>query len=285
MRKENATDEDLNLIIEEIGLKQVELVLRNNIAEVFFNNPPHNYVSIQVLKDLCLIYEYFLKLQKESSYRLKGIIISSKNRRVFSSGASLDMLGSMKTNNKNRDEFMEISRKVKFLVEKYRIPAIAAINGICLGAGLEIALQCHYRICGKGVYLGFPEITLGFIPGAGGTQYLPRLIGRSKALYMMLSGKFFDAEEGFRMGVVDKVVPKKKVLDVARLFAQELCNKDPKATRYLIKAVDQGLDMSIAEGIKLEERLFWELVDDRITQNGISNSDVGMKIIGSKKQV
>lgn len=282
--KPDITDEELTLLSKDIGLEKVELAFRDNIAEVYLNNPPHNYFSKQVLVDLFKIYEHFIELQENSSYVLKGIILASKNRRVFSSGASLDTLGSMKTEDRNRADFAALSYKVKTMIQRYQVPAIAAINGICLGAGLEMALQCHYRVCGKGVYLGFPEITLGFIPGAGGTQYLPRLIGRSKALYMMLTGKFFEAEEGLRMGVVDRIVPRKNVLNAARTIAKEMCCHDLKATQYLLNAVEEGLDMNIEDGIKLEEKFFWELVDDKLRSGGISNKDVAMNIIGSKKE-
>lgn len=284
MSDTDINDENLTRMVREIGLKQIELVFNKNIAEVYLNNPPHNYVSVQVLTDLCAIYEHFLELRDKSDYKLKGIIITGKGRRTFSSGASLDMIGRLQKGGAARNAFMELSNKTKMLMSQFDIPVIAAINGICLGAGLEIALQCHYRVCGKGIYLGFPEIQLGLMPGAGGTQYLPRLIGRSKALYMMLSGKFFTAEEAFHMGGVDRVVPRKNVLGVARGIANEICNQHSKAVRYILKAVEAGEKMALESGIKLEEELFWELVDDRIEAGGISNDDVGMKILGAKKE-
>lgn len=284
MGKNQINDENLTLMVQAIGLKHIELIFKNNIAEVYLNNPPHNYVSVQVLMDLCVVYEHFLELQEKSAYKLKGIIFTGKKHRVFSSGASLDMLGSLQKDGKEREDFMALSSKAKTLMEKFQIPSIAAINGICLGAGLEIALQCHYRVCGKGIYLGFPEILLGFMPGAGGTQYLPRLIGRSKALHMMLSGKFFSAEEALQIGLVDNVVDRKNVLNAARAIANEICTKHQKATRYILKAVQEGLDMELNKGIKLEEELFWELVDDRLEVGGISNDDVGINFTGTTKR-
>ncbi len=282
--KPDITDEELTILAKDIGLQKIELLFRESIAEVYLDNPPHNYISFEVLRDLLMIYDYFIELKENSSYILKGMILTSKNRRVFSSGASLDTLGSMNKQNKNREEFFSISQKAKNLFGKSQVPTIAAINGICLGAGLEMALQCHYRVCGKGVYLGFPEISLDFIPGAGGTQYLPRLIGRSNALYMMLSGKFFEAEKALQMGLVDRIVPRKGVLNAARAIAGEICSKNHKATQYLLTAVEQGLKMSLKDGMQLEEKLFWELVDDKIENEGISNNDVGMNIIGLKKR-
>lgn len=279
------TDEELTQRFREIGLEKIEVILQNNIAEVYMNNPPHNNVSVQVLKELVLIYDECMRVEENSTYLLKGIIISSKNRRAFSSGASLDMLNELGgKDNENRREFLEILDKVKASMNDYHIPTIAAINGICLGAGFEVALLCHYRVCGNGVYFGFPEITLGFMPGAGGTQMLPRLIGRSKAVYMMLSGKFFSAEEVFQMGAVDKVVNRKNVMNAARSVAEELCNHNPKATQYLLKAVDEGMDMSLEDGLELEQKLFWELVDDKLMETGsMSDSDVGLNILGGKK--
>ncbi len=279
------TDEELTQRFQDMGLEKIEVVLQNNIAEVYMNNPPHNNVSVQVLKELSLLYEECMRVEENSTYQLKGIIISSKNKRAFSSGASLDMLNDLSgKDNENRKEFFDILETVKSAMNDYHIPTIAAINGICLGAGFEVALQCHYRVCGKGVFFGFPEITLGLMPGAGGTQMLPRLIGRSRAIYMMLSGKFFSAEEVYRMGAVDKVVERKNVMNAARNIAAELCNHNSKATQYLLKAVDEGLDMSLMDGWELEQKLFWELVDDKIAEvGGMSDSDVGLNILGGKK--
>lgn len=283
---ENPADAELTQKFKEMGLERIEVLLKDNIAEVYMDNPPHNNVSIQVLRELGEIFDTCLELQKTSTYELKGVIISSKNRRAFSSGASLDMLNDLGgEDNENRKQFLEISKKFRNTLKEYPIPSIAAINGICLGAGLEIALHCHYRVCGSGVYLGFPEITLGFIPGAGGTQVLPRLIGRSKAVYMLLSGKFFSAEEAFQMGVVDRVVPRKSVMNVARMVAGELCCHHHKATQYLLQAVDEGLEMELDDGLQLESRLFWELVDDRIkASGGISDNDLGMNVLKARKQ-
>jgi enoyl-CoA hydratase/carnithine racemase len=274
------SDTEINAMLAALNLRHIEVRLVENIGEVYINNPPHNYLSLELMHDLRAVYDNFHTMQDDGRVDLRGIIITGKGR-VFSSGASLDMLGSVMTP-ADRDHFRQIAEEAVLLARNYRVPVIAAINGICLGAGLELTLPCHYRICGKGVILGFPEIKLGFMPGGGGTQLLPKIIGRSKAAHMILSGRFVSAEEALAMGLVDMVVPRKEVMTAARTFAREICLQHPKATRHILQAMDDGMALNIFDGLELEQRLFWELVDDRIAAGGISNKDVGLHMFRKK---
>jgi enoyl-CoA hydratase len=131
-------------------------------------------------------------------------------------------------------------------------PIIAAIRGFALGGGLELALACDIRIAGEDAQLGLTEINLAIIPGGGGTQRLPRLVGRGKALEMILTGARLPAAEALRIGLVERVVPPAEVLPAAMQLARTLADKAPVALRYAKEAVVKGLALPLADGLRLE---------------------------------
>ena len=131
-------------------------------------------------------------------------------------------------------------------------PLIAAINGFCLGGGLEIALGCDIRIAGEKARLGVPEVTLGLIPGDGGTQRLPRAIPRCKAAEMLLMGRLIDAQEAYRIGLVNTVVPPDQVMSTAKEWAETICKAGPLAVRAAKQAMLRGCEMPLNDGLRLE---------------------------------
>jgi len=131
-------------------------------------------------------------------------------------------------------------------------PLIAAINGFCLGGGLEVALGCDLRIAGEKARIGLPEVTLGLIPGDGGTQRLPRAVPKCKAAEMLLMGRMIDAQEAYRIGLVNTVVPVEKVMPTAKEWADAICKCGPLAVRAAKQAMLRGTDMSLEEGLRLE---------------------------------
>ncbi|CAO3363551.1 enoyl-CoA hydratase/isomerase family protein [Azospirillum palustre] len=146
-------------------------------------------------------------------------------------------------------------------------PAIAAIHGFCLGGGFEIALACDIRIASADAVFGLPEVNLGLIPGAGGTQRLPRLIGTGRALDLMLTGERFGAEEALRLGVVSRLAPARQALDEQALaLADAIAAKSPTAAAYVKEAVMNGADLDLDAGIALEKTLFTLLLttEDRM---------------------
>jgi enoyl-CoA hydratase len=134
-------------------------------------------------------------------------------------------------------------------------PIIAALHGYVLGSGIEIALCCDIRIASKNARFGLPEVALGMIPAAGGTQTLPRTVGKSKALEMLLTDEWIDGDEAFRIGLVNHVVPEDKLLDHANAMARKIAAQDPTAVRYAKQAVVRGLDVRLSEGLYLEKSL------------------------------
>jgi enoyl-CoA hydratase/carnithine racemase len=129
---------------------------------------------------------------------------------------------------------------------------MAAVNGYAFGVGCEIALACTLRVASEKAKMGQLEINLGIIPGAGGTQRLPRLVGRARAAELILMGKIIDAEEAYRIGLVNRVVPAERLMDVCREWAETLCEKSPIAMKYALRAINEGLEVDLATGLKIE---------------------------------
>ena len=134
-------------------------------------------------------------------------------------------------------------------------PIIAAVNGFCLAGGLEIALACDLRVASENASFGLPEVTRGIVPGAGGTQRLPRLVGPERALDLILTGRRIDAQEALRIGLVSRVVPFGELLDQARALANAIAENGPLAVRAARAAVWRGLDLTLDEGLRLEQLL------------------------------
>jgi enoyl-CoA hydratase/carnithine racemase len=267
-------DEFVALLKRSGVLRLVDLSLRESIVEIAINNPPHNYFTVELMEQVLLLQKMFAQVGEAKMIGVRGIIITGSGR-SFSAGASLDMLGCL-TEKRDQERVTHIMREIMTMIEECQIPVIAAINGICLGAGLELALACHYRVCAERIHLGFPEINLDLMPGATGTQTLPRLIGRSRAQYLLLSGKLVTAEDALRIGLVDVVVSKSEVMNAARGIAADMCFKNEKATTYLLRVVTAGLRELGEKSQALESELFWELVRDKQARGVLSSDQVGI---------
>lgn len=145
------------------------------------------------------------------------------------------------------------------LLEQMRKPVVAAVNGFALGGGCELALACHVRIASTKAKFGLPEVKLGLIPGYGGTQRLPRLVGRGAALRLMLSGDLVDGTEAHRIGLADMLVEPDALTAAARTLATAMAANGPVAIARAIEAVEAGLGTTLAEGLRIEARLFGSL--------------------------
>jgi enoyl-CoA hydratase/carnithine racemase len=154
-------------------------------------------------------------------------------------------------------------------VASLAIPVIAAINGDALGQGLELALACDIRIAVGSARFGFPQIASGSMPRDGGTQRLPRLIGRGKAMEMLLTGQSVDAAEAYRIGLVSKVVRQEELMPAAMDIAQSLASRAPLAVRYGKEAVLKGMDLTLEQGLRLEADLYFLLQTTRDRAEGI----------------
>jgi len=154
-------------------------------------------------------------------------------------------------------------------IAKLDLPVIAAINGDAMGQGLELALACDIRIASEGSRFALTHITSGFMPGDGGTQRLSRLIGKGKAIEMILTGDRMDAQEALQLGLVNRVVPSEKLEETAMQMAREMASKGPLAMRYAKEAINKGVDMTLEQGLRLEADLYFLLHTTQDRTEGI----------------
>ena len=225
----------------------------DHIAHVTLNRPQSlNVYTIQMRNDL---YEVLSAIRDDPEVRVA--LFKGAGEKAFCAGADLS-------------EFLTapsptVARQVRFGRDVWGLflslpqPLIAAVHGYVLGSGIEIALCCDIRIASEDVRFGLPEVGLGILPAAGGTQTLPRAIGAARALEMLLTNRWMNGEEAYGAGLVNRVVPRDKLLQTAGEIAQKIASFNPVAVRYAKQAVVRGQDLSLAEGLNLEKRLASEL--------------------------
>jgi enoyl-CoA hydratase/carnithine racemase len=217
---------------------------------IFTINRPEalNSINVQAAREL---HEAMVDFRDDPELWV-GIITGAGDR-TFCAGADIkDMLPFLKKNLQNRPWAMPDTPMRGLEIWK---PLIAAINGMALGGGLEIALACDLRIASEKAHFGTPEITLGLIPGWGGTQRLPRMIPSCKAAELLLMGKPIDAQEAYRIGLVNIVVPPESVMPTARKWAETICQAGPLAVRAAKEAMLRGSSLTLEDGLRLENAL------------------------------
>ena len=234
--------------------QSVTVSTEERIATVTLNNPPSNLLSASVLKELDHV---FGELEADDDVR---VIILTAGGKFFSPGADIKELSQLNATHQGT-EFSGRGQALLNRIERFDKPVIAAINGTCLGGGLEMAMACHMRVAATGIHLGLPEIKLGLIPGFGGTQRLQRIIGPSKASELILTGGTIASEEALALGLVSRVVPADQVLPEARKLASLITAKGRVATQAALRAIRTGLDSPLAEGLAREAELFGELCE------------------------
>lgn len=189
----------------------------------------------------------------ERDQTIRCVIITGEGDRAFSAGADITMFP--KATPVTAELFSRLGQMVFSKIEAMSKPVIAAINGFALGGGLELALACDFRIAAEHAELGQPEITLGLIPGWGGTQRLARIVGLAKAKEMIMLGTRLKADEALKVGLVNKVVPYENLRDEARALAKKLCEGPPIALRYAKQALNFGTQVPLEVGLRLESSL------------------------------
>ena len=197
---------------------------------------------------------------------VKAVVVTGAGERAFVSGADIEALAGLDASAGR--ELSERGQRVFQRIEWLGKPVIAAINGFALGGGCELALACHVRIAAEGAALGTPEVKLGLICGYGGTQRLPRLVGKARALELLLTGDRLDATEALRIGLVNRVVPRERLLAEAEALARRMIANGPLALRAALKAVNGGLDRPLGEAQEGEAALFGELVASEDAREG-----------------
>ena len=198
---------------------------------------------------------------------VKAVILTGAGEKAFVAGADIRELAEMTP--VTGKEIAQKGQRVFRAIERFPKPVIAAVNGFALGGGCELALACHIRIASDRAQLGLPEVTLGIIPGYGGTQRMARLLGKGKALELILTGDRIGAEEALRIGLVNKVVPADQLMTAAEEMARTIAKRGPLAVRAAIEAVMSGSDMPFEEGQLLEATLFGLLASTEDMKEGM----------------
>jgi enoyl-CoA hydratase/carnithine racemase len=239
------------------------LTIEEGIATIVVNHPPVNSLSTPVIRDLAGVIN-----EIKANPAVKVVIITGAGM-FFIAGADIKEISEIKDGEQGAGLARQGERFFRE-IELMDIPVIAAINGMCLGGGTELAMACHMRIASDRAKMGQPEINLGIIPGFGGTQRLPRLVGTGKALEMILSGEPITAAEAKAVGLVNRVVPEAEVMKQAKGLAQRIASKSKQAITRAMKAVRDGAAMSLEEGLSLENRLFGEICETKDMREGVS---------------
>lgn len=222
----------------------------NRIAKVTVNRPDKlNALNSTVMNEL---KELFEKLKDDDSVDV--VILTGSGEKAFVAGADIKELNVLDA--KSGKDFSTKGQEVFNAIENLGKPVIAAVNGFALGGGCEIALACHMRVASENAKFGQPEVNLGIIPGYGGTQRLARLIGKGRAMEMILTGDMIDAKTALDFGLVNKVVPQAELIKTAEELATKILSKGQIAVRMSVKTINATHEMGQAEGQKYEAELF-----------------------------
>ena len=240
----------MSSLASALKLENVVYDKKGPIGYVTLNRPKvMNALNKATINELQGVFE-----DARNDSAVRGVILTCAGEKAFAAGADIAEIA-----NNTAVEAEEATRggqALTDLIENLGKPVIAAVNGFALGGGCELAMACTIRIAAESAKFGQPEVRLGVMPGYGGTQRMPRLIGRGRALKLILSGEVIDASEAYRIGLVDELEPDTHVIERAETVLKKIMANAPLSVRYALEAVNKGLETSVAEGLLLEASLF-----------------------------
>jgi enoyl-CoA hydratase len=223
---------------------------KNAIAYVTVNRPKVlNALNMATMEELRAVFH---EIKNDASVRI--VILTGAGEKAFIAGADIGELAQLDA--VSAKQYTHRGQSVLNLIENLAKPVIACINGFALGGGCEIAMACTMRLASENAKFGQPEVKLGIVPGYGGTQRLPRLVGKGIAMQLLLTGEMISAQEAHRIGLVNEVVPAAELVRRAEAIAEKIIANAPLAVAYTIDAVNKGMEMPMAEGLYLEATLF-----------------------------
>jgi enoyl-CoA hydratase len=245
-------------------MENVRIETQDGVAIITIDRPKVlNALNAQTVGE---IGEAFEQVRNDDAVR--AVILTGGGEKAFVAGADIGELAKMTpiTGKATAERGQAVFAKI----ERFPKPVIAAINGFALGGGCELALACHIRIASEKAQIGLPEVTLGIIPGYGGTQRMARLLGKGKALELILTGDRIPAAEAERIGLVNRVVAPEELMNAAMELAKKIASRGPLAVRASIEAVMSGSEMPIEEGFFLEATLFGLLASSDDMKEGMN---------------
>lgn len=244
-------------------LQNLKMTVADQVATIVIDHPPANTLNSPTMDELDKVVDEVI-----SNKEIKAAVITGAGM-FFIAGADINEINTLESARQG-EEICLTGQGVINKIETSPKPFIAAINGMCLGGGLELAMACHLRVCGDRAQIGQPEINLGIIPGFGGTQRLARLTNQAKALEIILTGDRISAQEAYRIGLVNKVVPNMDVVKQAVGVAKKIASKGAVAIAKAIDAIKTGYEMKLEQGLKYEAKLFGEICETDDMREGVS---------------
>ncbi|MEP7358685.1 MAG: enoyl-CoA hydratase-related protein [Anaerolineales bacterium] len=241
----------------------IKINVEERVAMITIDHPPVNALNQATLAELAGAVEEVI-----GDTNVKAVVITGAGQVVFVAGADISEF----TKLESVEQAQMASRQTQELyrrIEQAPKPFVAAINGLALGGGLELAMACHLRVIGERAKVGQPEINLGIIPGWGGTQRLPRLVGSAKAIEMILTGDSITAQEAYRLNLVNKVVPGGEVLKTSRDLARKIAQKGAVAVQAALRAVTGGMEVTLEQGLTLETEQFGAIALSEDAREGV----------------
>lgn len=236
--------------VTKLTLENVSYETQDAIAYVTVNRPKVlNALNQATWSDMRKAFE-----AARDDAAVRGVILTGAGEKAFIAGADISELANVSA--VEAEESSTFGQEVLNLIENLGKPVIAAINGFALGGGCETAMACTIRVASEHAKFGQPEVKLGLIPGGGGTQRMPRLVGKGRALQIILSGEIISAQEAYRIGLVNEVVTAAEVIPRSEAILKQIFSNAPVAVKYSLQAVNKGLETSVAEGLALEASLF-----------------------------
>lgn len=245
-------------------MKNLFIEIENEIAVVSVNRPKSlNALNTETLKELDEIFTHIGKRKD-----IKVVILTGQGDKAFVAGADISEM--VNATPKEGREFGLLAFEAFKKIEEIPQVTIAAVNGYALGGGCELCMACDMRIASDNAIFAQPEVGLGIIPGFGGTQRLPRLIGKGRAKELIFTADKIDANEAYRIGLVNKVVEQKKLMDYCQELAKKIMTKGAYAISLAKQAINMGMDMDLASGLQLEANLLGLVFSTEDKQEGLS---------------
>jgi len=242
-----------NLLIEK---NEAILIIKINRESAL------NALNKETVNELQQLFSYYW-----SDESIKCVIVTGAGEKAFVAGADIPELADLDV--RSGAEFSARGLFLMKTIQNFPKPVIAAINGFALGGGCELAMACDIRLASEKAKMGQPEVNLGIIPGYGGTQRLSRLVGRGKAMQLIFTGEMINAQEAYRIGLVNEVYPHEQLMDKAMEMAQQICSKAPIAISLAKECINRGLDGTLTAGCDLEKANFGQVCSTGDKNEGI----------------
>jgi len=241
----------------------VDFIIEDRIALITIDRSPVNALNRQVEEEIDAVFD---ELNTKSG--VGAVIITGKGNKAFIAGADIKEV--LEKDAEGAAQMSAATQKVLLKIENFSKVVIAAINGLALGGGCEVAMACDIRVLDESTMIGLPEVGLGLLPGAGGTQRLSRLVGIGKAKELILTGDPINADEAKRIGLVERIAPKGEAIIEAKKMANRILLRGPVAVTNAKKSINEGINMSYEDALKNETKLFSALFKTRDMVEGVN---------------